>query len=154
MTRALVAVGAALALFIAALSAAVFLTRDEDNIAVDNPMADRLALAIATANTQADGRVDLAALAPFAWDEVVIVARGTPRDAISRRLGREWTGETGFVTGELLIFLDGGDVARFTDYRGQARFEGFERPFHSLPRERAVLVVRNLVVYPPGAAGR
>jgi hypothetical protein len=79
---------------------------------------------------------------------VLIVARGTSRAAISERLGFEWTGEIGFQTGELLLFLADGRVARFADYRGLGRFEGFEVPVHALPRDRAVLRVRDLVVSP------
>jgi hypothetical protein len=37
---------------------------------------------------------------------------------------------------------------RFADYRGEGRFEGFDAPFHELPRARAVLRVRDLVVRP------
>jgi hypothetical protein len=148
VTRALIAVGAALALLIAALGGAVFVTRDEDNVAVDNLLAERLTRAIALAEAERGGRVDLAELAPFAWDEVLIVARGTSREAISDRLGYEWTGELGFQTGELLIFLQEGRVARFADYRGEGRFEGFDVPFDSLRRERAVLEVRDLVISP------
>jgi hypothetical protein len=79
---------------------------------------------------------------------VLVVAAGTPRETISRRLGYEWTGEIGFQTGALLIFLDGGRVARFADYRGEGRFSGFETPIDTLPRERAVLRVRDLVISP------
>jgi hypothetical protein len=143
MTKALIAVGAALALIIGGLGLAVFVTRDEDNVAVDTPLSEELTRAIA----QRD-RVDLRAYARFAWDEVLVVERGTPRETISRRLGYEWTGDVGFQTGELLIFLDGGRVARFADYRGLGRFEGFESPIDSLPRDDAVLRVRDLVVSP------
>jgi hypothetical protein len=144
VTRALIAVGAALVLLIAGLGLAVYVTRDEDNIAVDNPLAENVTRAIALRD-----RVDLPALARFEWDEVLIVAPGTPRETISRRLGYEWTGDVGFQTGELLIFLDRGRVARFADYRGLARFEGFESPIDSLPRGDAALRVRDLVVSPP-----
>jgi hypothetical protein len=144
VTRALIAVGAALVLLIAGLGLAVYVTRDEDNIAVDNPLAENVTRAIALRD-----RVDLPALARFEWDEVLIVAPGTPRETISRRLGYEWTGDVGFQTGELLIFLDRRRVARFADYRGLARFEGFESPIDSLPRDDAVLRVRDLVVSPP-----
>jgi hypothetical protein len=144
VTRALIAVGAALVLLIAGLGLAVYVTRDEDNIAVDNPLAENLTRAIALRD-----RVDLPALARFEWDEVLIVAPGTPRETISRRLGYEWTGDVGFQTGELLIFLDRGRVARFADYRGLGRFEGFESPIDSLPRGDAVLRVRDLVISPP-----
>ena len=140
MTRALIAVGGALALIIGGLALAVYVTRDEDNVA----LSENLTRAVAQRE-----RVDLRALAPFAWDEVLIVAPGTPRATVSRRLGYEWTGDVGFQSGELLIFLDGGRVARFADYRGLGRFEGFETPIDALPRADAVLRVRDLVVMPP-----
>jgi hypothetical protein len=143
VTRALIAVGTALVLMIGALGLAVFVTRDEDNVAVDTPLSENLTRAIGTRE-----RVDLRAYARFDWDEVLVVARGTPPDAVSRRLGYEWTGDVGFQTGELLIFLDRGQVARFADYRGLGRFEGFESPIDTLPRDDAVLQVRDLVVTP------
>jgi hypothetical protein len=141
VTRALVAVGVALTLMIGGLGLAVFVTRDEDTIAVDTPLSEDLTRAIGTRE-----RVNLRAFARFAWDEVLIVERGTPRETISRRLGYEWTGDAGYDMGELLIFLDRGRVARFADYRGLGRFEGFESPIDSLPRDDAVLRVRDLVV--------
>ena len=149
MTRALIAVGAALALMIGGLGLAVFVTRDEDTIAVDTPLSENLTRAIGTRE-----RVDLGAYARFDWDEVLIVERGTPREAISRRLGYEWTGDSGFDMGHQLIFLDRGRVARYADYRGIARFEGFESPIDSLPRQDAVLRVRDLVVSPDRGRAR
>jgi hypothetical protein len=146
VTRALIAVGAALVLLIGGLGLAVFVTRDEDTIAVDTPLSENLTRAIGTRS-----RVDLRAYARFDWDEVLIVARGTPRGAISQRLGYEWTGDAGYDMGEQLIFLDRGRVARYADYRGLARFDGFESPIHALPREAAVLRVRDLVVSPDRA---
>jgi hypothetical protein len=147
MGRALIAVGAALVLAIGGLGLAVYLTRDEDNLHVDLLLSEDLTRAVATAHER-DGRVVVPRYAGFAWDTVLIVARETPAAAISRRLGREWTGVSGFTGGELLIFLDGGEPVRFADYRGEARFDGFERPIHELPRDRAVLRVRDLVVRP------
>jgi hypothetical protein len=144
VTRALIAVGGALALIIGGLGLAVYVTRDEDNVAVDTPLSENLTRAVAQREW-----VDLRALAPFAWDEVLIVAPGTPRATVSCRLGYEWTGDVGFQSGELLIFLDDGRVARFADYRGLGRFEGFETPIDALPRADAVLRVRDLVVMPP-----
>jgi hypothetical protein len=142
MARALTAVGVALALLVAA----VFLTRDEDNIQVDNLLSERFTREVATA---AGRDVDLARVAPFKWSRVLIVARGTPRSAISKRLGYEWTGTLGFVTGEQLILLDAkGKVARFFDYRGEGSFAGIERPFAELPRDKAVFRVRDLVITP------
>ena len=140
-------------LFIAGLGAAVYFTRDEDNVAVDSQLAEDLSRAVALAEAEADGRVDLARLAPFEWDEVLVVERGTPVDPISRRLGYEWTGDVPSQTGELLIFLRDGEVARFADYRGLGRFTGFATPIDALPRARAVLRVRDLVVSPVAATG-
>ena len=148
MTRALIAVGVALILLFALLAGVVALYADEDGIAVDNLLAERLSLEVARAEREAGGRVNLAEVARFPWDEVLIVAEGTPREAISRRLGREWTGELRFAFGELLLFLRDGRVVRFADYRGEGRFAGFAEPFDVLPRDRAVLRVRDLVISP------
>ena len=150
MARALTAVGAALALLVLGLGLAVYLTRDEDNIQVDNLLAENFTRAVALAEGN-DRDVDLRELAPFAWDRVLIVARDVPREAISRRLGYEWTGTLGFQTGELLLLLDeGGRVVRFFDYRGEGRFEGIDTPFAELARDRAVFRVRGLVITPKG----
>ena len=135
-------------LLIALLVGVVVIYADEDGIAVDNLLAENLSREVARAERETGGELDLAALAPFAWDEVLLVAPGTSRAEISQRLGYEWTGELEFQTGELLIFLDGGRVARFADYRGEGRFEGFDVPFETIPRERGVLRVRDLVVSP------
>jgi hypothetical protein len=145
MTRALIAVGAALALLIGGLSLAVVLGSDEDDIAVDNPLSENLTRAIALSK----GRVDLRRYAAGDWDEVVIVARGAPREAISERLGYEWTGDD-LPTSEQFIFLERGRVVRFADYRGSGIFEGFREPVDALPRGRAVLQVRDLVISPGG----
>jgi hypothetical protein len=142
--RALFAVGTLLVLLIGGLSVVVVLARDDEKLAVDNLLSENLTRAIALAEDE----VRLPALAPFAWDEVLIVARDVPDAAISERLGYEWNGELHFRTGELLLFVDDGRVVRFADYRGEGRFEGFETPIASLPRERAVLEVRNLVISP------
>jgi hypothetical protein len=154
VTRALIAVGVALVLMIGGLTLAVFVARDEDNVAVDNVLAENLSRVVALAEAESGGRVDLRRLARFEWDEVLIVARGTPREQISRRLGYEWTGVLEFGTGELLIFLDDGSVARFADYRGEGRFTGFSRPIDTLPRSRAVLRVRDLVISPADGTPR
>jgi hypothetical protein len=147
MARALIAVGAALALGIGILVLAIVLTRDEGGIAIDNLLSERFTRAVALSQGR-DDPVDLRVLAPFAWDRVLIVEPGTPRDAISRRLGREWTGEPGFEAGELLILVDRGRVARFFDYRGEGRFAGVPQPIAELPREDAVFVVSDLVITP------
>jgi hypothetical protein len=144
MGRALIAVGALLAVAFAVLAAVVVATREEDRVAVD----DLLALELTRAVGERD-EVDLRALADFEWDRVLVVAPGTPRDAISAELGSEFKGDLPFgSTGPLLVFADGEELARFADYRGRATFTGFERPLEALPRERAVLRVRNGVVSP------
>jgi hypothetical protein len=153
MTRALIAVAVALVALIGGLSLAVYLTRDENNIAVDNMLAEKLTKAIALSQSQGED-VDLARQAPFAWDHVLLVARGVSRAAISRRLGRPWTGEVGFRPQEQFLFLRGGRVVRFADYRGEGRFAGFSKPFDLMPRARAVLRVRDLVIRPGCGAAR
>lgn len=153
MARALIAAGAALALLIGGLSLAVVLGSNEDDIAVDNPVSENLTRAIALAQRESRGRVDLRRYAPGAWDEVMVVARRAPREAISDRLGYEWTGDD-FPTAELFIFLERGRVARFADYRGLGVFEGFDEPVDVLPRDRAVLRVRDLVISPGSGTSR
>lgn len=148
MGRALFAVGVALVLCFTVLGGAIYLTREEDRIAVDNLLAEDLSRAIGTAESERDGRADLADVARFDWDEVLLVAPGTPRGAISEELGYEWKGDETFGRTDTLIFLDRGRVERFADYRGEGVFEGFERPFATIPRERSVLRVRNLVISP------
>ncbi len=151
MGRVLTLVAGALAVCILGFGLVVYLTRDEDNLQADNLLAERFTKAVRLAEDPDEGMhgvVDLRALAPFAWDRVLLVANGTPRDAISRRLGRPWTGIDGVDGGDLLIFLRGRDVARFADYRGNDRFAGFSRPFAVLPRSRAVFHVRAMVIRP------
>jgi hypothetical protein len=151
MARALTAVGIALVLLVGGLVLAVQLGRDESRVAVDNLLAEDLSRAVALAEQETDGTVDLRELAPFAWDRLLVVARGTPDAAIDARLGGGWSADTGVAGGELLVLLDDeGSVVRFFDYRGEGRFEGFEVPFDERPRERAVLAVRNLTITPKG----
>jgi hypothetical protein len=147
MGRVLGLVAAALVAMIALLSLAVYLTRDEDNLQVDNLLAERFTRAVGLAD-RGDGTVDLRQVAAFDWDRVLIVAPDTPRAAISRRLGQEWTGVDTVDGGDILIFRLADEVVRFADYRGNGRFEGFPRPFAELPRERAVLEVRSLAIRP------
>jgi hypothetical protein len=148
VAKALTAVGIALALLIGGLALAVYVTRDEDNIQTDNMLSENLTKAIALAQSDTGGRVDLASQAPFGWDRVLLVAPSATAPQISRRLGHPWTGVVGFRTGELFLFMRGKDVVRFADYRGAGRFAGFPRPFATLARDRAVLRVRDLVVRP------
>lgn len=146
MGRVLFLVGAALALLIAVLALVVYLSRDEDNLAIDNLLSENFSRAVALADN--GDRVNLAALAPFSWDHVLIVAQGTPRAAISRRIGYRWNGIVAIDTGDLMLFEKRGRVTRFADYRGEGRFAGLPRPFAELPRRRAVFVVRNLAIRP------
>jgi hypothetical protein len=150
MTRALVAVAVALVVLIGGLALAVYLTRDEDNIAVDNVLAEKLTKAIALAEPNGQD-VNLARQTAFGWDHVLLVARDVPRAAVSRRLGYPWTGEVGFRPQEQFLFLRAGRVVRFADYRGDGTFAGFTTPFDLMPRARAVLRVRDLVVRPAPA---
>ncbi len=145
--RVLGLVAAALVAMITLLSLAVYVTRDEDNLQGDTLLAEDFTRAVARAG-QRDGSVDLRQIADFEWDRVLIVAPNTPRAAVSRRLGREWTGIDTVDDGDVLIFLLGDEVVRFADYRGNGRFEGFPRPFAEVPRERALFEVRSLVIRP------
>lgn len=148
MARALIAVGAALALLIGGLALAVFLTRDEDNVQVDNLLSERFTREVATASADGTDLV-LAEIAPFAWTRALVVAPGTPDEEISRALGYEWTGVLGFETGEKLILLDReGQVARFFDYRGEGRFAGLQAPIAELARDDAVFRVTRLEITP------
>ena len=147
MTRALTAVGALLALCLLILGLAVYLGRDEDKVAVDNLLAEDITRAIGTAEERG-ADVDLGKVAKFEWDELVVAERDVSRARLSRELGHPWKGELEFGTGDLLIFLRKGAVARFADYRGQGRFDGIERPIARLDRAAAVFRVRGLVIRP------
>jgi len=147
MARALTAVGALLALCLLILGLAVYLGRDEDKIAVDNLLAEDISRAIGTAEERGED-VDLGRVADFEWDELVLAERDATRAEISRELGRPWKGDLEFRTGDLLIFLRDGELARFADYRGEGRFEDVERPFARFDRDEAVFRVRGLVIRP------
>jgi hypothetical protein len=150
MTRALIAVGAALALLVGGLALAVYVTRDEDNVQVDNLLSESFTREVASASAnQTD--VDLRQIAPFDWARLLVVAPGTPDAEITKRLGYEWTGTLGFETGEKLILLDEqGEVARFFDYRGEGSFTGLQEPIAELARDQAVFRVRRLQITPKG----
>lgn len=149
MTRALLAVGALLALAFLILGLVVFVTREEDRVAVDNVLAENLTRAIGIADAR-DGAIDLARVAPFEWDRVFVVQPGTAREDVSAALGTEYKGDLPFASfGAVFVFARGSVLARFADYRGRATFAGFEEPIDELPRARARLTVRDLVVSPP-----
>jgi hypothetical protein len=144
MARALIAVGALLGLAFATLALVVFATREEDRVAVDDLLALELTRAIGTGEP-----VDLRPRAGTGWDRVLVVAPGTARAEVSKALGSEFKGDLPFgSTGPLFVFADGDALVRFADYRGRARFSGFERPIDELSRERALLRVRGGVVSP------
>ena len=150
MTKALAAVGAALALALAVLGLVIHLNRDEDAIAVDNLLAESITREIATAEQRGEA-VDLSDLTQFDWDTVLIADRNATRADVSRAAGAEWKGDLAFRTGDLLIFLRDGHVERFADYRGEGRFEGLQRPIARVDRKDAVFSVRALVIRPRGS---
>ena len=86
MGRVLGLVAAALAVLIGGLVLAVYVTRDEDNIQVDNVLSENISKAIAQSedpDVGTDGVVDLRRVADFDWDRVLVVAptfEGTPDD--------------------------------------------------------------------------
>ena len=147
MARALTAVGALLALCLLILGLAVYLGRDEDNVAVDNLLAEDITRAIGTAEERGED-VDLGTIANFEWDELLVAERDVTRGQLSRALGHPWKGDLQFRTGDLLVFVRDGAVARFADYRGEGQFEGLERPIARLRRDAAVFRVRGLVIRP------
>jgi hypothetical protein len=147
MTRALTAVGVALALAIVALGVVIYLNHEPDAIAVDNILAESLTREIGTAE-QRGADVRLGALTDFDWDHVLIADRKASHAEIERALGGPWKGELAFGTGDLLIFVHDGHVARYADYRGEGRFAGVRRPVARLARDDAVFSVRALVIRP------
>jgi hypothetical protein len=147
MARALTAVGAALVLALLVLGTVIYVNRDEKGIAVDNLLAEDISRAIGTAENR-DADVDLGQVAKFEWDELVIAPRDATRAQLTRELGFPWEGDLEFRTGDILIFLRKGALARFADYRGEGRFEGIERPFAHFDRADAVFRVRALVIRP------
>ena len=151
MTRALIAVGALLAVAFAVLGLVVYLNREEDRVAVDNVLALELTRAIGVADQDGDD-VDLTRLADGDWDRVLVAVPGTAREDVSEALGSPYNGDLPFGrTGQLFVFARGNELVRFADYRGRATFTGFERPLDVVPRDRAVLAVRNGVVSPADA---
>jgi hypothetical protein len=146
MARALIAVGGLLAVAFGVLLLVVFATREEDRVAVDDLLALELTRSIGAGG---GGAVDLRRLARGDWDRVLVVAPGTARAEVSEALGSEFNGDLPFgSTGQLFVFAAGDSLVRFADYRGRARFAGFEEPIDELARADAVLRVRRGVVGP------
>jgi hypothetical protein len=147
MARALTAVGAALVLALLVLGTVIYVNRDEKGIAVDNLLAEDITRAVGTAEDRG-ADVDRGRVAKFKWDELVIAERDATRAQLTRELGFPWEGDLEFRTGDILIFLRKGRLARFADYRGEGHFEGIERPFARFDRGDAVFRVRSLVIRP------
>jgi hypothetical protein len=155
MARALFAVGGLLALLIAGLAAVAWLGNGDESMAVDDILSESFTRAVATADRE-DSNLTLADVTDFPWDRAVLVAPGTPREAISRRLGTKFDGLLGYDAGDLIVFVRDGEVERFAHYRGRSRFEGLSRPFAEFTPQTAVFVVENQVLRPrdhPHAGG-
>ena len=129
--------GGGLLFFLLLLGGIVYFTRDEDNFQADNILAENFTLAVNQAALEG-GTVNLREVASFPWDRVLLVQPETPRDAISDRLGFEWTGIDTVDGGDLLIFL--------RDDRGRA--------LRRLPRHRPLRRVRAAVRRAAGHARR
>jgi hypothetical protein len=142
MGRALVAVGAALALCFAAIGVLIYVERQEDRVAVDNVLAEELSRELTTARN-APEPVVLAEVTPFGWDRVFVFARRTPPERISDALGFEFTGDLPYdvESQELFVFVRRGELVRFADYRGRDRFVGLDRPVQPLFPDEAVFEV-------------
>jgi len=147
MARALIAVGTLLALAFIGLGLVVYLSRDEDLVAVDNLLSERLTRSFQLAEERGED-VDLARETDFPWDRVLLVEPGTPVARISSALGSRFPGSASFSGGELLVFARGSSMVRYADYRGRGVFARVPRPVGELSRDEAVFRVRNLVIFP------
>src|SRR3954447_2134624 len=109
MARALVAVGAALLLCFAVLGAVVYFTRDEDTVAVDAALAERITRSVAEAEQRGED-VDLARLTSFRWAGVVVCEPRTPKATVGRALGFEFKGDLPYdaESSEVFAFVEGG----------------------------------------------
>jgi hypothetical protein len=148
MAKALIAVGALLVTCIVVLGGVAYLARSDDKLAIDAILSEDITKAVALAEQRGEDRIDLRRLAPFAWDEVLLVQRGTEPEQISRALGFEWRGDVPIEIGEILIFVRGGEVVRYAEYRGEGSFVGVQRPIDRFARDEAVFAVRGLVLRP------
>jgi len=152
MGRALTAVGALLVLCFVVFGASVYVTREEEQIAVDNLLAEDLTRTFALAQDESDGIVDLTEVTDFDWQEMLLVERGTPDAVITRALGFPWRGDVPIEQGDVLVFLSRGRVARYADYRGEGDFAGVQRPVTRFDRGDAVFRVEDLVFRPVASA--
>ena len=151
MGRALLAVGGLLVLCFTVLGVAVFATREEDRVAVDQILAEEISRQLALADGMPDP-VELDVVTEFEWDELVIVAEDTARADIDAELGFEFKGDLTYdaESQDLFVFVRDGRLARFADYRGRFRFEGIERPFARFTPRDAVFRVGGGTVRPAG----
>ena len=125
MTRALLGVGALRAAAFVIFGAVVFLTREEDRVAVDNLLAENLTRAIQLSEEEADGEVDLRRVADFPSGPR---AGRRPRhgavDRVSEELGSDYKGDLADFgsLGQVFVFARGDELARIADYRGRGTF--------------------------------
>jgi hypothetical protein len=153
MARALTAVAIALTLFIVGFGVVVFTTRDEDNVAIDNLLSERLTRAFQLADGNPEGdRVAVADFARFPWQRLLIVQRGTKLADVDLALGSPYKGIERWDTGPLLIFASGRKMVRYADYRGRGGFAGVRTPIAELSRAQAVFQVRDLRFRPVGGS--
>ena len=143
------AVGGLLVLCFVIFGGVVYLTRDEDTVAVDSLLAEGISKGVVDAE-QRGGVFDLRTVTDFDFDRVLIFAPDTPREEISDALGFEFRGDLRYTaeSSEVFVFTDRGRFVRFADYRGRRPFEGLERPFASLDADEAVFEVRDGTVRP------
>jgi hypothetical protein len=144
MGKALIAVGTFLSICMLLFAGSVYFTRDEDGVAVDALLAERLSKAFVEAQQNGDP-LDLRRLTPFDWDQVLIYPIGTPRSEVSRVLGFEFNGELSYTaeSSEVFVFTNRGAFVKFADYRGRGRFEGLRRPTAYLTAGDAVFDVED-----------
>lgn len=149
MGRVLLAVGGLLVLCFAILGVAVFATREEDRVAVDQILAEELARELTLADNAPDP-LEFDVVTDFEWDELVVVAPDAPRTRLDEELGFEFKGDLPYdaESQELFVFLRDGELARFADYRGRFTFTGIDRPFARFTPQTAVFRVRRGEISP------
>lgn len=149
MGRALIAVGSFLALCFVVFGSVVYFTREEDTIAVDAVLSERISREVLTAD-QSGEALDLRAVVDFDFDRVLIFKPEETADAISEQLGFAFLGELRYTveSSEIFVFTNNGAFVRFADYRGRERFEGLDRPFASLTANEAIFAVEDGVARP------
>jgi hypothetical protein len=149
MGKVIFAVCALLGACIVGLGLVAYLNREEETVAVDNLLAEDLTRRFQTAEGRGED-VDLRDATDFDWDRVLVVEQGTPPEVISEALGSEFRGELNYSaeSNGLFVFARGSQLARYADYRGRGRFEGFGTPVDEFAAGEAVFTVRDLVIRP------